>query len=69
MVQFTPEFAGNTIIFMIIGYVLALAFQMYMLFLNWKQSKVKDTTNKMLELLISIDISLKYLLKEFNKKR
>lgn len=67
----TPEFAGTTIIWMIIGYGLALVFQLYMLYLNYKQSKVKDTTTKMLGLLADISgtlLRVEDLLKEKNAK-
>lgn len=48
MVALTPEMAGNSMIFVLVGYVIALVFQVYMLFLNWKQSRVKDTTQNLL---------------------
>ena len=44
----TPELAGTGLIasFGVMG--VALVFQLYMLWLNWKQSKVKDTTTQLL---------------------
>jgi hypothetical protein len=50
----TPEFAKNSMIFVMIGYVFALAFQLYMLYLNWKQSKVRDTQQKLIDEVIKI---------------
>ena len=68
----TPEFAGTTLVWMLVGYGLALAFQLYMLYLNWKQSKVKDTTVQMIGLLNTISNTLfrvENLLKEKNVKK
>ncbi len=42
--ELTPESAATSLLVMFIVYGIAFAFQMYMLYLNWKQSKVKDTT-------------------------
>lgn len=49
MVEITPSLIGNSLVLMIIVYFIAFAFNIYMLYLNWKQSKVKDTTQQMLE--------------------
>ena len=46
----TPNFVGKSLVFVLIGYVLAFAFQIYMLYLNHKQSKVKDTTLELIAL-------------------
>ena len=35
-------------VFMLIAYVIAFAFQLYMLYLNWKQSQVKETTTELI---------------------
>ena len=56
------NFLEGSIIFMIIGYVLALVFQLYMLYLNWKQSRVN---NQMGELLAEV----KAIRKEITKKK
>lgn len=58
MPTFTPELAGTSLIVMLIGYVIALAFQVYMLYLNYKQAKVKDKTEIMIELLKEISKKL-----------
>ena len=42
----------------------AFVFQVYMLWLNWKQSKVKDTTTKLLKVAENIELLLK---KQINK--
>ena len=44
----TIDFLEGSIIFMIIGYLLALIFQIYMLYLNWKQSKVNNQMGDLL---------------------
>jgi len=49
MVTLTPELAGNSIIVLGISYVIVFVFQLYMLYLNWKQSKVKDTTQALVQ--------------------
>lgn len=54
MVSLTPEMAGNSMVIVLVGYVIALIFQVYMLYLNWKQSKVKDTQQKQIEILEDI---------------
>ena len=59
----TQQFLGNSIIFMLIGYVIVLAFQLYMMFLNWKQSKVND---QMSELVKEVKI-IKKLIQKNNK--
>jgi len=45
--ELTPSFAGKSLVFILAGYLVALLFQIYMLYLNWKQSKVKDTTTEL----------------------
>jgi hypothetical protein len=49
MVALTPEIAGTSIIFMLVSYVVVIAFSLYQLYLNWKQAKVQKTTQGMLE--------------------
>ena len=46
--QLTPELLGSSFIILVISYVIVFAFQVYMMFLNWKQSKVN---NEMQELI------------------
>jgi len=49
MIELTPELAGTSLVVLLISYVIVFAFNLYMLYLNWKQSKVKDITNQLLE--------------------
>ena len=50
MVDFTNLTTLNTsMIVLFIGYGVAFVFQLYMLYLNWKQSKVKNSTEKLVE--------------------
>ena len=51
--ELTPTNLGKSLGLMIIGYILALLFQIYMLYLNWKQSKVKETTRYIWEETVS----------------
>ncbi len=48
MPALTPELAGTGLIASFGVMVVAIGFQIYMLYLNWKQSKVKDTTTELL---------------------
>lgn len=45
--ELTPGLAGGSLIIALIGYVIAFVLQFYMLYLNWKQSKVKETTTEL----------------------
>ena len=49
MVELTPELAGTSLVVMFIIYIIVVAFNIYMMYLNWKQSKVKEITSQMLE--------------------
>jgi len=55
----TPEFAGNTIAIMLVGYVITLAYSVYMAILNHKQAKVKDILMETNEILERIEEKLK----------
>lgn len=59
MPTLTPEMAGTGLIgsFVVMG--IAFVFQIYMLYLNWKQSKVKNDSKIMIVLLTEIRDSLK----------
>ncbi|MBW2990775.1 hypothetical protein KY348_03655 [Candidatus Woesearchaeota archaeon] len=48
MIELTPELAGTSLVVMLITYFIVLAFNIYMMYLNWKQSKVKEITTQML---------------------
>jgi uncharacterized membrane protein YgaE (UPF0421/DUF939 family) len=65
MVSLTPEFIGNSFIFVLIGYIIALAFQLYMMYLNWKQSKVNDQMSDLVKEVREI----KRILKQKNLKQ
>ena len=45
--ELSPQVAGTSLIVMLISYFVAFALQVYMLYLNWKQSKVKDITTEL----------------------
>lgn len=42
MAVLNPDFLGNSIIIVLISYIVLFAFQLYMMYLNWKQSKVNN---------------------------
>lgn len=50
----TPEALSNSIVIMIIAYFIAFAFQVYMLYLNWKQSNVNNQMHELIEEVRSI---------------
>ena len=47
----TPELISGSFVLMIVIYVIAFAFQIYVLYFNWKQSKVN---NQMVELIAEV---------------
>ena len=49
MIELTPELAGTSLVVMFVVYIIVVAFNIYMMYLNWKQSKVKEITANMLE--------------------
>ena len=49
MPALTPEMAGNSLIVLGISYIVVFAFQVYMLYLNWKQSKVEGKMGELIE--------------------
>lgn len=57
----SPELIKGSFVLMIIIYVVAFVFQVYVLYLNWKQSKVND---QMAELINEV----KLIRKELNNK-
>lgn len=59
MVELTPSFLGNSLVIVMVGYGIALVFQLYMMYLNWKQSKVKENTTEIIKELKEIKIILK----------
>ena len=47
--ELTPAIAGNSLIVLGISYIVTLAFGLYSLYLNWKQSKVKDQMRELID--------------------
>tara|TARA_Y100000310_G_C20612884_1_gene778962 strand:- start:620 stop:814 length:195 start_codon:yes stop_codon:yes gene_type:complete len=56
------EFQKGSIIFVTVYTIILIAITIYTLYLNWKQSKVKDTQIEIINL-------LKQILKEIKKKK
>ncbi|MBN2367557.1 hypothetical protein JXC34_00950 [Candidatus Woesearchaeota archaeon] len=48
MVELTPELLGNSFIVVLVSYAIAFAFQLYMLYLNWKQSRVHHQMDELI---------------------
>ena len=66
MIELTPELAGTSLVVMVIMYIVVFAFNIYMLYLNWKQSKVKDSVN---ELVVEVKNTNKLLEKLLEKTK
>ena len=47
--QITPELISNSFIGILVTYVILFIFNVYVLYLNWKQSKVNDQMAEMLK--------------------
>ncbi|MFH2020085.1 MAG: hypothetical protein ABIJ34_01645 [archaeon] len=62
--ELTPETLGNSFVVVLITYAVAFAVQLFMMYLNWKQSKV----NNQMDTLISEVKEIKELLKKKGKK-
>jgi hypothetical protein len=58
MFSLTPENTDRTIGIMIVGYFITLAYSVFMAFLNYKQSQVKDVLLKTNEILERIEKKL-----------
>lgn len=54
----TEGLVSGSLVFVMVGYVIALAFQLYMLYLNYKQSQVN---NQMIELVNEVKLIRKEL--------
>ena len=65
MVELTPDLLGNSLVVVLIGYIIALAFQIFMFYLNWKQAKVNNQMKELIELTREIKDAVK---KEDNKE-
>ncbi len=52
--QLTPDFLGGSLILILITYFIAFAFQLYMAYLNWKQSRVNNQMDDLLKEVRSI---------------
>ena len=64
MIELTPELIGNSFVIVLVSYAVAFAFQLYMLYLNWKQSRVH---HQMEELIVEVR-EIKQLIKDRKKK-
>ncbi|MBN2421824.1 hypothetical protein JXB41_01240 [Candidatus Woesearchaeota archaeon] len=59
--ELTPDFLGNSFVLLMISYVVAFAFQVFMMYLNWKQSRVNNQMQELIE-------EVKEIKKLLNKK-
>ena len=49
MVEITPTFVGNSLVVLFITYFIVLAFNVYMMYLNWKQSRVNNQMDELIK--------------------
>ncbi|MAG91984.1 hypothetical protein CMO83_04885 [Candidatus Woesearchaeota archaeon] len=54
MATISPEFAGNTIIVMLVVYVIMLIYSMFMAYLGWKQARVNEQMKEVIKILKQI---------------
>ncbi|MBI3052021.1 hypothetical protein HYY74_06230 [Candidatus Woesearchaeota archaeon] len=59
MFELTPQTLSNSLIASWIFLLITFALQMYVLYLNWKQSKVRDQMNELLSVMREIRDLLK----------
>ena len=45
----TPEFIGNSFVVVLVSYIILFAFQLYMMYLNWKQSRVNNQMDDLIK--------------------
>ena len=54
MVSLTPEMAGNTLVALLISYVVVFIYSIYMAYVGWKQAKVNAQMQEVITLLKEI---------------
>jgi hypothetical protein len=69
MVELTPDLAGTSLVVAFIVYFIAFIFNVYMLYLNWKQSKVRETTARMLEEIKKTNVLLEEIKMSLGKNK
>jgi hypothetical protein len=57
--ELTPELLGNSFIIVFISYIIAFGFQLYMMYLNIKQSKVNNQMTELIQEVKEIKEALK----------
>lgn len=65
MVQLTPDLLGSSLVVVLVGYVIALAFQIVMFYLNFKQAKVNNQMKELIGIAREIKDAIR---KEDNKE-
>lgn len=68
MVEITPDFVGNSFVIVLISYIIAFAFQLFMMYLNWKQSKVQNQMKDLIKEVEKITDEVKDIRKILEKK-
>lgn len=47
--ELTPELLGGSFIVVLVTYLIAFAFQLFMMYLNWKQSRVNNQMDQLIK--------------------
>lgn len=67
--ELTPGLVGSSLVVMVVIYIIAFAFQVYVLYLNWKQSKVNDQMSELILEVKAIKSELSKMNKPSSKKK
>ncbi|MBN1502322.1 hypothetical protein JW930_02155 [Candidatus Woesearchaeota archaeon] len=67
--ELTTDFIGGSFIFALVGYFIALLFQLYMMYLNWKQSKVNNQMDELIREIGKLTDEVKDIRKLIEKKK
>ena len=57
--QLTPELLGSSFVVVLVTYLIAFTFQLFMMYLNWKQSKVNNQMDQLINEVKEIKTMLK----------
>jgi cell division protein FtsL len=64
MVELTPNMLGGSFVFLVISYIILFIFNVYVLYLNYKQSKVNDQMTELIAEVKAIRTELRTLHKK-----
>jgi membrane protein insertase Oxa1/YidC/SpoIIIJ len=47
--ELTPDNLGNSLVVVMVSYAIAFTLQLFMMYLNWKQSRVNNQMNELIK--------------------